>query len=166
MRVEVLFVNEAGVMAETVEAPDGAAASEVLGLAGASLPAGAGLAVFGRRIEPSTKLHEGDRLEVAGALVCDPKKVRRARAESQGDVRGVPRGRRAQAPRQDCAVVCSRLVCGTENAERGPWRTTSGQTLCYNGKLLQTIPDASPLSPDAERPLPRPSVQGCGFRRP
>ena len=32
MRVEVLFVNEAGVMAETVEAPDGAAASEVLGL--------------------------------------------------------------------------------------------------------------------------------------
>ena len=50
MRVEVLFVNEAGVMAETVEAPDGAAASEVLGLAGASLPAGAGLAVFGRRI--------------------------------------------------------------------------------------------------------------------
>ena len=89
MRVEVLFVNEAGVMAETVEAPDGAAASEVLGLAGASLPAGAGLAVFGRRIEPSTKLHEGDRLEVAGALVCDPKKVRRARAESQGDVRVV-----------------------------------------------------------------------------
>ena len=49
MRVEVLFVNEAGVTAETVEAPDGAAASEVLGLAGASLPAGAGLAVFGRR---------------------------------------------------------------------------------------------------------------------
>ena len=80
MRVEVLFVNEAGVMAETVEAPDGAAASEVLGLAGASLPAGAGLAVFGRRIEPSTKLHEGDRLEVAGALVCDPKTVRRAGA--------------------------------------------------------------------------------------
>ena len=34
MRVEVLFVNEAGVMAETVEAPDGAAASEGLGLAG------------------------------------------------------------------------------------------------------------------------------------
>ena len=164
MRVEVLFVNEAGVMVETVEAPDGAAASEVLGLAGASLPAGAGLAVFGRRIEPSTKLHEGDRLEVAGALVCDPKKVRRARAESQGDGRVVTW--RAQAPRQDCAVVCSRLVCDTENAERGPWRTTSGQTLCYNGKLLQTIPDASPLSPDAERPLPRPSVQGCGFRRP
>ena len=81
MRVEVLFVNEAGVMAETVEAPDGAAASE------------AGLAVFGRRIEPSTKLHEGDRLEVAGALVCDPKKVRRARAESQGDVRVVTCGR-------------------------------------------------------------------------
>ena len=93
MREEVLFVNEAGVMVETVEAPDGAAASEVLGLAGASLPAGAGLAVFGRRIEPSTKLHEGDRLEVAGALVCDPKKVRRARAESQGDVRVVTCGR-------------------------------------------------------------------------
>ena len=35
MRVEVLFVNEAGVTAGTVEAPDGAAASEVLGLAGA-----------------------------------------------------------------------------------------------------------------------------------
>ena len=49
--------------------------------------------VFGRRIEPSTKLHEGDRLEVAGALVCDPKKVRRARAESQGDVRVVTCGR-------------------------------------------------------------------------
>lgn len=54
---------------------------------------GGGLAVFGRRIEPSTKLHEGDRLEIAGALVCDPKKVRRARAESQGDVRVVTCGR-------------------------------------------------------------------------
>ena len=102
MRVEVLFVNEAGVMAETVEAPDGAAASEVLGLAGASLPAGAGLAVFGRRIEPSTKLHEGDRLEVGGAAVCKPRTVRRVRAESQGDLRAVTcgglggRGRRAK----------------------------------------------------------------------
>ena len=104
MRVEVLFVNEAGVMAETVEAPDGAAASEVLGLAGASLPAGAGLAVFGRRIEPSTKLHEGDRLEVAGALVCDPKKVRRARAESQAATAGAGASPRLRSSLQPACV--------------------------------------------------------------
>lgn len=93
MQVEVLFVSERGVAAKTVEAPEGASAQSVLALAGEPLPAGAGLAVFGRRIELDAKLREGDRLEVAGALVCDPKKVRRARAESQGDVRVVTCGR-------------------------------------------------------------------------
>lgn len=93
MRVEVLFVSECGVAAKSVEAPDGASAQSVLAIAGEPLPAGAGLAVFGRRIEPDARLCEGDRLEVAGALVCDPKKARRARAESQGDVRVVTCGR-------------------------------------------------------------------------
>lgn len=93
MQVEVLFVSESGVAAKTVEAPEGASAQSVLALAGEPLPEGSGLAVFGRRIEPGAKLREGDRLEVAGALVCDPKKVRRARAESQGDVRVVTCGR-------------------------------------------------------------------------
>lgn len=98
MRVEVLFVNEAGVMAETVEAPDGAAASEVLGLAGASLPAGAGLAVFGRRIEPSTKLHEGDRLEVA------------ARSSV------IPRRFAAHAPK--ARATCASVTCGRHGGRR------------------------------------------------
>ncbi len=93
MHVEVLFVNENGVTAKTVEAEEGASAEAVLALTGEKLSQGAGLAVFGRRIDRTTALHDGDRLEVAGALVCDPKLVRKARAESQGDVRVVTCGR-------------------------------------------------------------------------
>ena len=100
MRVEVLFVSECGVAAKSVEAPDGASAQSVLAIAGEPLPAGAGLAVFGRRIEPDARLCEGDRLEVAGALVCDPKKARRKPGRRAR--RHLRQARGAQAPGQVC----------------------------------------------------------------
>lgn len=40
------------------------------------------LAVFGREIDASTVLRDGDRLELLRALPNDPKRARRARAET------------------------------------------------------------------------------------
>lgn len=93
MRVEVLFVSECGVAAKSVEAPDGASAQSVLAIAGEPLPRARGWPFSDAASNPTHGCARADRLEVAGALVCDPKKARRARAESQGDVRVVTCGR-------------------------------------------------------------------------
>ena len=52
-----------------------------------------GLSVYARRVRPEDILQEGDRLEITGALLCDPKAARRRHAEAQGAVRVVTRGR-------------------------------------------------------------------------
>ena len=72
---------------------DGVIVEEALARAGRKLAAGEGLAVFGRRVDLMTVLHDGDRLEVAAPLLVDPKEARRRRAERQGDVRVVTAGR-------------------------------------------------------------------------
>jgi putative ubiquitin-RnfH superfamily antitoxin RatB of RatAB toxin-antitoxin module len=38
-------------------------------------------AIFGRRVERSARLAEGDRVEITRPLACDPKTARRRRAE-------------------------------------------------------------------------------------
>lgn len=45
-----------------------------------ALEAVVGYAVFGLRVQPSTELHDGDRLELLEALKADPKDARRRRA--------------------------------------------------------------------------------------
>lgn len=45
-----------------------------------ALVAVAGYAVFGVRVQPTTRLHEGDRLELLEGLKADPKDARRRRA--------------------------------------------------------------------------------------
>lgn len=45
-----------------------------------ALDAVAGYAVFGVRVQPSTPLHDGDRLELLEGLKLDPKDARRRRA--------------------------------------------------------------------------------------
>jgi len=51
--------------------------------------AGSEIAIFGRRRGPDEVLHEGDRIEVLGPLLVDPKEARQRRVAS----------RRAAAPR-------------------------------------------------------------------
>lgn len=104
MRVEVLFVSECGVAAKSVEAPWRKRAVRARNRRRAA-SRGRGAGRFSDAASnPTHGCARGDRLEVAGALVCDPKKARRARAESQGDVRVVTcrQARGAQAPGQVC----------------------------------------------------------------
>lgn len=42
----------------------------------------AGMAVFGKRVSETTRLYEGDRLELLRGLLADPKQSRRKRAEA------------------------------------------------------------------------------------
>ena len=46
-----------------------------------------GFAVFGRRVEPTDPVSEGDRIEVLRPLQADPKETRRARAQRGRGVR-------------------------------------------------------------------------------
>lgn len=45
-----------------------------------ALEAVAGYAIYGIRVHPSTRLHDGDRLELLDGLKADPKDARRRRA--------------------------------------------------------------------------------------
>ncbi|MEY8877249.1 MAG: RnfH family protein [Leptothrix sp. (in: b-proteobacteria)] len=59
----------------------------------AAVAAGALLAgIWGQRAEPTTRLHDGDRIELYRALTVDPKEARRQRYRAQGY-----RGRMARA---------------------------------------------------------------------
>jgi putative ubiquitin-RnfH superfamily antitoxin RatB of RatAB toxin-antitoxin module len=53
---------------------------ELAGLADAGLQA---VGIFGRRVDPATPLHDGDRVEIYRPLLLDPKEARRRRAARQ-----------------------------------------------------------------------------------
>ncbi|HET8940627.1 MAG TPA: RnfH family protein [Rudaea sp.] len=42
----------------------------------------AAIAIFGRRVGPETRLHDGDRIELCRRLQIDPKLARRRRAQT------------------------------------------------------------------------------------
>lgn len=63
-----------------------AAALEEAGLDRADLPAAVG--VFGREADLGRRLERHDRVEIYRPLRCDPKRVRRARAERERALRG------------------------------------------------------------------------------
>lgn len=67
-----LQLDDAATVAEAIEA--------IRQIAPASLDAVAGYAVFGVRVQPTTLLRDGDRLELLEALQIDPKDARRRRA--------------------------------------------------------------------------------------
>ena len=56
------------------------------------VPDDAGLAIFGQRVDGSTPLRDGDRVEITRPLVCDPKVARRARAAGSNAGRPAPTG--------------------------------------------------------------------------
>lgn len=61
---------------------DAIARSGIRELAGDRLPAELRTGVFGRLCTPDTLLRDGDRVEIYRPLECDPKEVRRRRAET------------------------------------------------------------------------------------
>jgi putative ubiquitin-RnfH superfamily antitoxin RatB of RatAB toxin-antitoxin module len=85
MKVTVVWASPSVQDVVEVELPSGATVGEAVersglideyGLDSAQL----GLAVFGRRSSPDTRLAEGDRIELTRALAADPKAARIARA--------------------------------------------------------------------------------------
>ena len=52
------------------------------------------VAVFGEHVSASTRLHEGDRIELLGEITADPKQSRTRRAEVQRQRRGDARWQR------------------------------------------------------------------------
>lgn len=93
MLIEVVTISADGANLFTLDVEPGTTAEAAAARAGIALTPETGLARWGGKLAPDAVLAAGDRLEVAAPLICDPKKVRQARALSQGDVRVVTCGR-------------------------------------------------------------------------
>lgn len=93
MRIEVAWVDDGeGVAVRPLELPAGATAGEALDALGDPLAAtlrtriGNGalaLAVYGKPCALDTVLNDGDRIELVGALVIDPRTARRERVQQR-----------------------------------------------------------------------------------
>lgn len=93
MQIELVRVLPEGVQQRSLTVPQGCTVAVALDAAGIAPAATDAVAVFGQRVKADTLLQEGDRLEIAAPVICDPKAARRERALKQGDVRVVTRGR-------------------------------------------------------------------------
>ena len=99
MRVELAYAEPAREVLVGFDVHDGSTVLEcvehsgLLDLVPALRDARLGFAVFGRRVEPTDVLSEGDRIEVLRPLEIDPKEARRLRAlrRARGDRPGAAR---------------------------------------------------------------------------
>jgi putative ubiquitin-RnfH superfamily antitoxin RatB of RatAB toxin-antitoxin module len=101
MRVHVAYVAPGGELVVALDVADGATVADALRIADVAqrigmVPDATGLAIFGQRVDGSTPLRDGDRVEITRPLVCDPKVSRRARAASSNA--GHPRANRRRRP--------------------------------------------------------------------
>jgi len=100
VRVHVVYVGPDTELVVAVDVADGSTVDDALRMADVGRRTGAvqdaGLAIFGQRVDRSTPLREGDRVEITRPLLCDPKAARRARAAARGATNGRLRGRRAR----------------------------------------------------------------------
>jgi putative ubiquitin-RnfH superfamily antitoxin RatB of RatAB toxin-antitoxin module len=87
IRVEVAYADPQRQLLRAVEivvgstVADAVAASGILTQLPGFVPAGIG--IFGRLVEPDTRLREGDRVELYRPLRIDPKQARRNRVRGQ-----------------------------------------------------------------------------------
>lgn len=101
MRVHVAYAAPGRELVVALDVAEGATVADALRIADVAqridmIPDDAGLAIFGQRVDGSTPLRDGDRVEITRPLVCDPKVARRARAA--GSNAGRPRaGRRRRS---------------------------------------------------------------------
>lgn len=83
IRVEVVYALPEAQTVVAVRLPAGATVSEAVrrsGLADRHVEGSAKVGIFGRLVDVTTRLRDGDRVEIYRPLVADPKSVRRARA--------------------------------------------------------------------------------------
>ena len=79
LTVEVVYALPEHQQVLTLALEEGATALDALRAAGIDAPFAA-LARYGHRIEPQTRLRDGDRVELLRPLVADPREARRRRA--------------------------------------------------------------------------------------
>ena len=83
MRVQVIRAWRDGFERETLDLADGATVADALAATRIDQDGVAGHAIHGERAGPDSGLREGDRLELLGPLLADPKESRRRRARDQ-----------------------------------------------------------------------------------
>ncbi|WP_372017664.1 RnfH family protein [Pseudoxanthomonas sp. 10H] len=83
LRVQVIAARPHVCLARELQLEEGATVADAARLAALDAGEVAGYAVFGLRVEPSTVLRDGDRVEVLRPLQADPKEARRQRARRQ-----------------------------------------------------------------------------------
>lgn len=84
MKVEVVRAWPDRHESRQLQLADGATVGDAVAASGIDAGGVAGLAVFGERVEAGYRLREGDRVEMLGPLLADPKEARRRRAGGQG----------------------------------------------------------------------------------
>jgi putative ubiquitin-RnfH superfamily antitoxin RatB of RatAB toxin-antitoxin module len=90
VRVEVVYALPDRAWLVALELPEGAIASEALARAefATQIPGfdvtQLSYAIFGKAVNATTVLRDGDRLEVLRPLIADPKQARRMRARKSG----------------------------------------------------------------------------------
>lgn len=84
IRVEVIRAWPRRHETVVLELPDGATVADAIGACGLALDGISGQAVFGERVPATHRLGDGERLELLGPLLVDPKEARRRRALAAG----------------------------------------------------------------------------------
>lgn len=79
LKVELVHALPGRQQVVTLELEEGASALDAVRASGIGAPY-AGLAIYGQKIEPGTKLRDGDRVELLRPLAADPNEARRRRA--------------------------------------------------------------------------------------
>jgi uncharacterized protein len=80
IRVEVVRAERERADTVTVELPAGSCVRDALKACGMQ---GDAVGVFGKRVDPATRLADGDRVELYRPLALDPKERRRRRARKR-----------------------------------------------------------------------------------
>jgi len=84
MRVQLVRAWPGRCETAEVEVPEGACVGDASRATGWRCePPFVGMAIFGQLCDASTRLHEGDRVELLRPLQLDPKEARRRRAEAR-----------------------------------------------------------------------------------
>ena len=88
MRVQVVRAWPGRFQAEDLDLPEGASVAAALAATHLPQDGVAGLSIHGERVDAGARLRDGDRLELLGPLLADPKDSRRRRAQVQATRRG------------------------------------------------------------------------------
>lgn len=83
MRIEVVRAWPRRYQARALELREGATVADAVAASGIDAGGISGLAVYGERATPDRLLRDGDRVELLGPLLADPKEARRRRAQTK-----------------------------------------------------------------------------------